>query len=108
MKPVCLVVGAGAGIGGNVGKRFAAGGYHAIPLRRSDEEGLNRLVSEIEADGGSASGFLLNAAEEGSIEERIDQVEAEIGPIQVVLYNLGAEQSGLELMGRWSRQPGDG
>ena len=23
MKPVCLVIGAGAGIGGNIGKRFA-------------------------------------------------------------------------------------
>ena len=27
MKPVCLVVGAGAGIGGTTGKRFAAEGY---------------------------------------------------------------------------------
>ncbi len=91
MKPVCLVIGAGAGIGGNVGRRFAAAGYHAVLCRRSDEAGLQSLVGQIEAEGGSASGFLLNAAEEGSIEERIAQVEAEIGPIEVVLYNLGAQ-----------------
>jgi NAD(P)-dependent dehydrogenase (short-subunit alcohol dehydrogenase family) len=91
MKPVCLVIGAGAGIGGNVGKRFAAGGYHAVLCRRSDEAGLQTMVEQIEADGGAASGFLLNAAEAGSIEERITQVEAEIGPIEVVLYNLGAQ-----------------
>ena len=91
MKPVCLVIGAGAGIGGNVGKRFAEGGYHVVLCRRSDEEGLQNLVQEIEADGGSASGYLLNAADEGSIEERIAQVEADIGPIEVVLYNLGAQ-----------------
>ena len=36
MDPVCLVMGAGAGIGGNVGKRFAKGGYHAVLCRRSD------------------------------------------------------------------------
>ena len=30
MKPVCLVMGAGAGIGGTVGKRFAREGYHAV------------------------------------------------------------------------------
>ncbi len=30
MKPVCLVVGAGAGIGGTVGKRFAGEGYHVV------------------------------------------------------------------------------
>ena len=64
MKPVCLVIGAGAGIGGNVGRRFAKEGYHAVLCRRSDEDGLNRMVAEIEGDGGSASGFLLNAAEE--------------------------------------------
>ncbi|MCI0636056.1 MAG: short-chain dehydrogenase, partial [Actinobacteria bacterium] len=29
MKPVCLVIGAGAGVGGHVGKRFAREGYHA-------------------------------------------------------------------------------
>lgn len=91
MKPVCLVIGAGAGIGGNVGKRFAAGGYHVVLCRRSDQDGLHKLVAEIEADGGSASGYLLNAAEEGTIEERIAQIEAEIGAIDVVLYNLGAQ-----------------
>ena len=91
MKPVCLVIGAGAGIGGTVGKRFAREGYHAVLCRRSDEEGLNTLVADIEAEGGSASGFLLNATEENAIEERVAAVEADIGPIEVVIYNLGAQ-----------------
>ncbi|SFR44725.1 NAD(P)-dependent dehydrogenase, short-chain alcohol dehydrogenase family [Marinobacter daqiaonensis] len=91
MDPVCLVMGAGAGIGGSVGKRFAQGGYHAVLCRRSDDQGLQRLVQDIEAEGGAASGFLLNAAEENSIEERIDAVEKEIGPIEVAVFNLGAQ-----------------
>lgn len=91
MKPVCLVIGAGAGIGGNVARRFAEEGYHAVLCRRSDEDGLNKMVAAIQASGGSASGFLLNAAEEGSIEERVAAVEADIGPIEVVVYNLGAQ-----------------
>ena len=91
MKPVCVVIGAGAGIGGNVGKRFAAGGYHTVLCRRSDAEGLNQLVTEIEATGGSASGYLLNAIDEGSIEERVAAIEQELGPIEVVIYNLGAQ-----------------
>lgn len=91
MKPVCLVLGAGAGIGGNVGKRFAKASYHAVLCRRSDEAGLNKLVAEIEAGGGSASGYLLNAVEENSIEERVAAVEAELGPIEVVVFNLGAQ-----------------
>ena len=91
MDPVCLVMGAGAGIGGNVGKRFAKGGYHAVLCRRSNEQGLERLVQEIEAVGGAASGFLLNAAEANSIEERVAAVEKDIGPIEVVVFNLGAQ-----------------
>ncbi len=91
MKPVCLVMGAGAGIGGNVGKRFAREGYHAVLCRRSDEAGLRKMVESIEGEGGSASGFLLNAAEADSIEERVAAVEAGIGPIEVVVFNLGAQ-----------------
>jgi NAD(P)-dependent dehydrogenase (short-subunit alcohol dehydrogenase family) len=91
MKPVCLVIGAGAGIGGTVARRFAQEGCHACLCRRSDSEGLNRLVNAIKSDGGSATGFLLNATEANSIEERVAAIEADIGPIEVVVYNLGAQ-----------------
>ncbi|NKB33181.1 MAG: SDR family NAD(P)-dependent oxidoreductase [Pseudomonadales bacterium] len=91
MKPVCLVVGAGAGIGGTVGKRFAQEGYHAVLCRRSDEDELNKLVTEIQEAGGEATGFLLNAVKDDTIEERITEIEAEIGPIEVVIFNLGAQ-----------------
>lgn len=91
MKPVCLVMGAGAGIGGNVGKRFAREGYHAVLCRRTDQEGLDRLVSAIKDAGGDASGFLLNAVKDNEIEDRINAIEADIGPIEVVIFNLGAQ-----------------
>ena len=91
MKPVCLVIGAGAGIGGTVGKRFAAAGYHAALCRRTGQEGLDALVAEIEAAGGAASGYLLNAVEDGALEEHIAKIESNIGPIEVVIYNLGAQ-----------------
>lgn len=91
MKPVCFVMGAGAGIGGTVGQLFAKEGYHAVLCRRSDQAGLDKMVSAIKEEGGAASGFLLNAADENAIEERIAAVEADIGPIEVVIYNLGAQ-----------------
>ena len=91
MKPVCLVIGAGAGIGGTTGKRFAREGYHAVLCRRTDQDGLDRLVGDIEAEGGSASGFILNAVEADSIEERVAAVESDIGPIEVAIFNLGAQ-----------------
>jgi NAD(P)-dependent dehydrogenase (short-subunit alcohol dehydrogenase family) len=91
MKPVCLVIGAGAGIGGHVGRRFAREGYHAVLCRRTDQDGLDRLVDGIEAEGGNASGYLLNAVESDSLETLIATVEADTGPIEVVVFNLGAQ-----------------
>jgi len=90
-KPVCLVLGAGAGIGGNVGKKFAKEGYHTVLARRSDEEGLNKLVDDIKTEGNEATGRLTNATEEGAIEDLIADVENNIGPIEVFVFNLGAQ-----------------
>jgi NAD(P)-dependent dehydrogenase (short-subunit alcohol dehydrogenase family) len=49
------------------------------------------LVESIRSDGGSATGPILNAIEPGTIEDRVAAVEAEIGPIEVAVYNLGAQ-----------------
>ena len=97
MKPVCLVLGAGAGIGGTVATRFAQEGYHSCLCRRSDQKGLDKLVGNIESEGGSASGYLLNAIEDNVIEDLITSIESEIGPIEVLVYNLGA-QTGMKLL----------
>ena len=91
MEKVCLVIGAGAGIGGTVAKKFASDGYHAYLARRTDEEGLNRLIKEIEDAGGKASGSLLNVIEENSIEDLVNKIESDIGPIDTVIYNIGAQ-----------------
>ena len=97
MKPVCLVLGAGAGIGGTVAAKFASEGYHACLCRRSDQAGLDHMVQKIEEDGGSASGYLINAIEENVLEELIISIEKDHGPIDVLVYNLGA-QAGMKLL----------
>lgn len=96
MKKVCLVIGAGAGIGGSVGRKFAREGYHAVLCRRSDEQGLNSMVAEIEGEGGSASEHLVNVVPEGAIGDLVAEVE-QIGPIEAVLFNLGAQIGGRSL-----------
>ena len=90
-KPVCLILGAGAGIGGNVAMRFASEGYHAYLARRTDQQGLQRLIADIQASGGSADGSLINVAEEGSIETLVTHIEDNIGPIEVAVFNIGAQ-----------------
>ena len=90
-EKVFLVIGAGAGIGGHAAARFAKGGYHAVLARRSDEDGLAKLVTAIGDAGAMASGTLLDASADGTIEELVERTESEIGPIDTVLYNLGAQ-----------------
>ena len=46
-KKVCLVIGAGAGIGVNVAKKFAISGYHAVISRRTNQEGLDNSVKTL-------------------------------------------------------------
>jgi NAD(P)-dependent dehydrogenase (short-subunit alcohol dehydrogenase family) len=53
-------------------------------------DGLNGMVEDFKASGLSASGHLLNAVDDGALENVIEEVEA-IGPIDTVLYNLGAQ-----------------
>ena len=101
MKQVCLVLGAGAGIGGTVAKKFAKEGFHSCLCRRSDQKGLDQLVSDIEQEGGSATGYLINAIEDNVLEELILKIEQDIGPIEVLVYNLGA-QTGMKLLNETS------
>ena len=48
-------------------------------------------MEAIKSEGGSATGFLLNAVEPNSIEERVAAIEAGIGLTEVTVYNLGAQ-----------------
>ena len=85
-KKVCLVIGAGAGIGANVAKKFAVSGYHSVLSRRTSQEGLDIAIKNIEEDGGSATGFLVNAIQENSIENLIEKVEENIGLFRNIFF----------------------
>ena len=101
MKKVCLVFGAGRGIGATVAEKFAAEGFHSHLCRRTDEKALKESIEKIQSNGGTASGELINAIDEGAIEKTIQFVESTYGPIEVLIYNLGA-QSGMKLLNETS------
>jgi NAD(P)-dependent dehydrogenase (short-subunit alcohol dehydrogenase family) len=90
-KKVCLVLGAGAGIGATVAKKFSSSGYHSVLCRRTDKVGLDKAVKSIKDEGGIASGYIINAIEPETIEKLIKEIEANVGPINVAVYNLGSQ-----------------
>lgn len=88
-KGVALIIGAGDATGGEIAKRFARGGYIACMTRRNAEK-LQPLIDEIEQNGGTAYGFASDAREEEQVIALIEQIENSIGPIEVMVFNIGA------------------
>ncbi len=88
-RPVALVVGAGDFIGAAIARRFAAGGY-AVCMGRRNGQKLEPLAEEIRAAGGEAHPFTLDAREEEQVSALFTRIEREIGPIEVVVFNVGA------------------
>ncbi len=88
-QPVALVIGAGDATGGAIAKRFAREGLTACVTRRSADK-LQPLVDEIIAAGGKARGFASDARKEEQVIELVDTIEREVGPIEVLVFNIGA------------------
>ena len=88
-KGVALVIGAGDATGGAIAKRFAREGYFACVPRRSADK-LQPLVAEIEAAGGRARGFASDARKEEEVAALVTEIERDIGPIEVLVFNIGA------------------
>jgi NAD(P)-dependent dehydrogenase (short-subunit alcohol dehydrogenase family) len=89
IKKVALGVGTGDAIGAAFARRFAAGGY-TIAIARRDGAKSEALVEKIRQDGGSARAFSIDARDEASIQDLFQTVERDLGPIEVCLYNAGA------------------
>jgi NAD(P)-dependent dehydrogenase (short-subunit alcohol dehydrogenase family) len=89
MPGVALVVGAGDALGGAIARRFALEGYTACVVRRT-AEALQPLVAEIQAEGGRAVAFGADARLEEIMVPLVDRIEAEVGPIEVAVHNIGA------------------
>ena len=88
-KKAILVVGAGDATGGAIARRFAREGYIACVTRRQADK-LAPLVARIEADGGKAHAFGSDARKEDEVIKLFAQIEKEIAPIEVAVFNIGA------------------
>jgi len=87
--PVALVIGAGDATGGAIARRFAREGYAACVTRREKEK-LKDLVAEIETAGGKAHAFGSDARKEEAMVALFDEIERDIGEVDVAVFNIGA------------------
>jgi NAD(P)-dependent dehydrogenase (short-subunit alcohol dehydrogenase family) len=90
-KEVCLVIGAGDGVGGAIARAFAAGGMAVCVTRRARNlEQLEALAETIRLDGGEAHAYGVDARSEAETSELFAAIERDVGPISVMVFNIGA------------------
>jgi NADP-dependent 3-hydroxy acid dehydrogenase YdfG len=85
---VALVTGASGGIGAGLAAMLAAEGAGvALAARRGDE--LERVATEIRANGGVALPVVTDLTDDASIESLLARTRAELGPIDLLVNNAG-------------------
>ena len=87
-KGVCLVIGAGDGLGGAIARAFAAEGHPIVVTRRARH--LDQLEALARDIGPNAHAFGVDARSEEETVALFHRIEREIGPIEVVVFNIGA------------------
>lgn len=84
-------MGAGDATGGAVAKAFAREGYVACVNRRPRHaEQLDALVQSIRDEGYEARAYPADARIEDEVVAMVDAIERDVGPIEVAVFNIGA------------------
>ena len=86
-----IIIGAGVSTGSAITRKFAEMGYHVCPVRRERNfSELEKLANGIKEAGYSATPFGVDARDEDAIAKLFKEVEENIAPIDVVVFNPGA------------------
>ena len=90
-KYSAIIIGAGDATGSAITKKFASHGYKVCPVRRPGSiDKVNALAKEINESGGWAKGYGIDARDEEAVINFFKDVEENIAPIDVVIFNPGA------------------
>lgn len=90
-KNVALIIGAGDDTGGAIARAFAKDGLHVCVVRRPVRlEKLEVLAQSINSEGYSASAHGVDARDEEAMATLVSEIETTIGPIDVAIFNIGA------------------
>ena len=85
---VVVVAGGAGGIGGAIAQGFAREGSMTIILD-STEEGAQKVVREIESNGGKAFMVVADATKEDAVNDAISSIAEKFGRIDVLVNSIG-------------------
>jgi NAD(P)-dependent dehydrogenase (short-subunit alcohol dehydrogenase family) len=86
-----VVIGAGDATGGAIARAFAKDGLTACVNRRArNVDALEALAVSIRDEGLKARAFPGDAREEADMVALFETIEADVGPVEVAVFNIGA------------------
>ena len=86
---VAVVTGASKGIGAAIAKQLAAEGASVVVNYASSKEGADRVVGEIETNGGKAIAVHANVAKKAEIERLFSAAKEAFGKLDILVNNAG-------------------
>jgi len=87
----CLIIGAGDDTGAAIARAFAREGYVVCLSRRPRHaDKLLALAASIQAEGYQARAYPCDARDEDAVTALVARIEAEVSPIEVAIFNVGA------------------
>jgi NAD(P)-dependent dehydrogenase (short-subunit alcohol dehydrogenase family) len=93
---MAVVTGASSGLGARFARVLSeAGASVAVMARRTDR--LEALVAELNAAGGKAVAIALDVADTAAIGPALDQAEAALGPLSIMVNNAGVGGDGMAM-----------
>jgi NAD(P)-dependent dehydrogenase (short-subunit alcohol dehydrogenase family) len=90
-KQSCLIIGAGDDTGSAIARAFAREGMVSCVVRRDRHaEALEALAQSIRDEGHEAIAMPADARDEDEMVALVDRIEKDVGPIEVAVFNIGA------------------
>src|SRR5258705_1208145 len=94
---VAVVTGASKGIGAAIAKGLSAAGAAVVVNYSSSKEGADRVVADINANGGKAIAVKGDVAKAADMRRLFDETEKAFGTLDVLVNNAGVYTNSLPL-----------